>query len=538
MPAKLRKVRTASGATAVQIVIKRHGRVKVLEHLGSAHNEAELAVLWEVGRRKLHEGQLELDLGLDTTPDVGPHVGPPSGSGTMAVVNEKVSGLLIDVVRGAWEALGFTVVKDEAFFQLVLARLVEPTSMSDSGRVVSELGVTPFHRNTYGAALKKCGQHDYRHQIATACYEYAASGSSLSLLLYDVTTLYFEADKEDEVTGPHEGLRKVGYSKERRVDPQIVVGLLVDRSGFPLEIQAFEGNKAETQTLIPVIQAFRARHHIADMVVVADAGMLSVSNLEALEAAGLRFIVGSRLTKAPADLERHFLWNSGEPDDGDIVDTLTMRRGRPDPSRTRSTSEPVWNPDNPDHEACWRAVWHYRYKRALRDRKTLSLQRERAEKIIAGDKPVTSTRFVATTGTTRAFDQASFDRAERLAGWKGYITNIPHTLMPSFEVISSYHDLWHVEQSFRMSKTDLRARPIFHHTRDAIEAHLTIVFTALAINRYLYQATGLTLPTIVRALKPLQEITITLAGHHITAQPQLTPQATMILTNLRDHKGH
>lgn len=533
MPAKLRKVRTSSGATAVQIVIKRHGRVKVLEHVGSAHNGAELALLWEVGRKKLHEGQLELDLGLDTAPVADSHVGPPSGS--VAVVESKVSRLLIEVIQGAWEALGFTVVKDEAFFQLVLARLVEPTSMSDSGRVVSELGLQSVHRSTFKRVLKRCGERDYRGQIATACYEHASAGSSLSLLLYDVTTLYFEADKEDEVTGPNEGLRKVGYSKERRVDPQIVVGLLVDRSGFPLEIQAFEGNKAETQTLIPVIQAFRARHQIADMVVVADAGMLSVSNLEALEAAGLRFIVGSRLTKAPQDLERHFLWNSGEPNDGDIVDTLTMRRGRPDPSRTRSTSEPVWNPDNPD---CWRAVWHYRYQRAVRDRKTLSLQRERAEKIIAGDKPVKSTRFVATTGATRAFDQASFDRAERLAGWKGYITNIPHTLMPSFEIISSYHDLWHVEQSFRMSKTDLRARPIFHHTREAIEAHLTIVFTALAINRYLYQATGLTLPKIVRALKPLQEITITLAGHHITAQPELTPQATEILTNLHNHKGH
>ena len=102
------------------------------------------------------------------------------------------------------------------------------------------------------------------------------------------------------------------------------------------------------------------------------------------------------------------------------------------------------------------------------------------------------------------------------------------------EIVASYHELWHVEQSFRMSKTDLRARPMFHHTRDAIEAHLTIVFTALAINRYLYATTGETLKRIVTTLKPLQDVTIKLGNQEITATPQLTPQAKTILK----HLGH
>lgn len=95
------------------------------------------------------------------------------------------------------------------------------------------------------------------------------------MCLYDVTTLYFEAEKEDD-------LRKVGFSKERRVDPQVVVGLLVDRAGFPLEIGCFEGNRAETTTIIPIVKAFQARHGLADMVVVADAGLLSAANLKQL----------------------------------------------------------------------------------------------------------------------------------------------------------------------------------------------------------------------------------------------------------------
>lgn len=112
------------------------------------------------------------------------------------------------------------------------------------------------------------------------------------------------------------------------------------------------------------------------------------------------------------------------------------------------------------------------------------------------------------------------------------MTNIPVTLMEPGEVIGKYHDLWHVEQSFRMSKTDLRARPMFHHTRDAIEAHLTVVFTALAIARYLQAETGTSLRSLVRTLRPLQEITITIAGYPHTATDPLDPDAVRILTAL------
>ena len=162
----------------------------------------------------------------------------------------------------------------------------------------------------------------YRDVIAQKCFAYAADCGALSLLLYDVTTLYFEAESEDE-------LRKVGYSKERRVDPQIVVGLLVDRSGFPLEIGCYEGNTAETTTIVPIITSFLERHGLAGtpMVVAADAGMLSASNLKALDELGLSFIVGSRATKAPGDLESHFHWHGDVFTDGQVIDTVTPRHG-------------------------------------------------------------------------------------------------------------------------------------------------------------------------------------------------------------------
>lgn len=511
----LRKVKTASGATAVQIVEKVGRQNRVLEHLGSARSSGELAVLLEVGRKKLNEGQEELDLGLDGDPGLG-----------RAVVERSQSRLLVEVIQAAWDHLGFDVIRDQAFFQLVLARLVEPTSMVDSRRVIEELGISPVHRNTFVAALKRCGRDDYRDQVQKACFNHSLVTAGLSLLLYDVTTLYFEAEKEDD-------LRKVGYSKERRVDPQVVVGLLVDRSGFPLEIHCFAGNKAETQTLIPVIKAFQERNQVADMVVVADAGMLSAGNLEALNQAGLRFIVGSRMTKAPKDLEAYFRHNTSvEPCDGELVDTITTRRGRAVAKDPSVLVAPVWDPEDPSHKATWRTVWQYRHKRAVRDHKTLNHQRERAQRVIEGNKPVKSARFVKTQDAKRVFDEASWHRATLLCGWKGYVTNIPKTIMDPEEIVGSYHELWHVEQSFRMSKTDLRARPMFHHTRQAIQAHLTIVFTALAISRYLYATTGYSHKRLIQALKPLQDVTINLGGHEITATPKPGPDAKHILKTL------
>ena len=510
----LRKVKTASGATAVQIVEKRGGVRTILEYLGSAHGEAELAALLRIGQDKLHANQPALV--FPTERGVRPGV---------AVIEGKRSKLLVDVVRGSWERLGFGVVDDEAFFQLVLARLVEPTSKVDSVRVIEELGLAPAHRNTFTNALRRCADQDYRNKIAHACFQHVWSehGGDVSLLMYDVTTLYFETDTED-------ALRKVGFSKERRVDPQIVVGLLVDRSGFPLEIACFEGNKAETHTIIPVIKAFQQRHGVADMVVVADAGMLSAANLKAIDEAGLRFIVGSRVTKAPHDLAKLFRWHGTAFSDGQVIDTITMRATAPDPDRVKTRAEPVWDPA--EHPKAWRTVWQYSAKRAARDHRTLTLQRERAQAVVDGVKPARKVRFVKTTGQHATLDEASLRRAEALVGLKGYVTNITATVMPAAEVIANYHDLWQVEQSFRMSKSDLAARPIYHRLKDSIEAHLTVVFTALAIARDLQARSGWSLKKIVRGLRPLQQVTIQLGGQQLTAEPRIPADTAQMLARL------
>jgi hypothetical protein len=131
-------------------------------------------------------------------------------------------------------------------------------------------------------------------------------------VLYDVTTLYFEIDEGD-------GFREPGFSKERRLEPQITVGLLSDARGFPLQVHAFDGNTAETKTILPVIGAFAAAHGLPEVTVVADAGMLSEANLKDLEDAELRFIVGARIPEVPYQVAQWRREHPGEPiGDGQI----------------------------------------------------------------------------------------------------------------------------------------------------------------------------------------------------------------------------
>lgn len=516
----IRRSAGRSGATKVQIAERRAGRNVILEHVGTARTEAELAALMAVARDRVRPGQDALDLALDDETDDG-------RAGRPGVITGKRCAVLWEVLTGAYTRLGFDVLGDEAFKQLVLARLVEPTSKADSLRVLDEIGVEHASLQAMFRALARAQEQDYRSRVASACFAHAASAGDLSLVLYDVTTLYFEAEHEDE-------LRKVGYSRERRVDPQIVVGLLVDRAGFPLEVTCWEGNTAETTTILPTIKAFQERHGLADIVVVADAGMLSASNLKALDEAGLRFIVGSRVTKAPADLASHLRWHGDAFTDGQVIDTITARVATEKATSGNDTAkraEPGWDPS--EHDRSWRAVWAYSTKRAVRDAKTLTLQENKAKAVVAGEKTTRAPRFVTTTAGALALDEASLARARRLVGLKGYVTNIAASVMPAGEVIASYHSLWQVEASFRMSRTDLRARPIFHHDRDAIEAHLTIVVTALAVARDLQNQTGLTIKKIVRTLRPLQQITVRIAGHEHLAEDTPTPAATQILHALQ-----
>jgi hypothetical protein len=194
------------------------------------------------------------------------------------------------VLTRCW-GLGAANGGDEVFRGLVLARIIEPSGKLDSLRVLEEAGVAGASYRTVLRRLPAYAKDEFRQEVSAACAAHAKLGPA-SLVLYDVSTLYFETDQGD-------GFREPGFSKERRLEPQITIGLLTGCDGFPLMVSAFEGNKAETKTMLPVIEKFMAAHRLPDVTVVAGAGMISEANQKAIEAAGLSFILGMKIPDVP-----------------------------------------------------------------------------------------------------------------------------------------------------------------------------------------------------------------------------------------------
>jgi Transposase DDE domain len=227
--------------------------------------------------------------------------------------------------------------------------------------------------------------------------------------------------------------------------------------------------------------------------------MLSASNLNAIEDAGYSFIVGSRLAKAPYDLADHFERHGNYFTDGQILESARVMGNGPAGRRRR-------------------VVYQWSFKRNKRDDRTINAMIAKAEKIATGQAPLKKARFLKVSGAVAELDQATIERARQLAGLKGYVTNLSPDTMSGQAVIAAYHDLWQVEASFRMTKSDLKARPVFHHQREAIEAHLSVVFAALAVARHLQDTTGVTIKKLVRTLRPLHTVTIDIAGHELIGE--------------------
>jgi hypothetical protein len=473
----IRKVKTASGATAVQIAYKVGGRIVKIIHIGSAHNKEELDILLAVARKRLFVNQMEL---------------LPQADPLQIKTKRSYSALLWDTLQEQYAILGFDQLNDEVFEALCLARIVEPTSKLDSLRVLDDLGVDPIDRNQLYRSLVKTSKLEYRKAISQACFQHVG-GTGLTLVLYDVTTLYFEVQEEDEY-------RKPGMSKERRLEPQIIVGLLVDRNGFPLGLQSFEGNKAETKTILPVIQDFLTQNGLTKTTIVADAAMMSESNLAALSEAGYTYIVGSRLHKVPYDIAEY--QKTGELSDQQIM---------------------VENKEG------YRVIYQYRAKRAALDKRNIEKQVSKAMKVLNGQVPTTKTKFLSVVAKKKQLNQKLIDKAKALAGVKGYVTNLD---IPDEQVIGYYHQLFHVEATFRMAKSDLRARPIFHQTREAIEAHLTLVFAALAVSKNIEQRTGISIKQFVKLLRPIRSSIVVFKGIEILAEPLVPEPISTMLKSL------
>lgn len=293
--------------------------------------------------------------------------------------------------------------------------------------------------------------------IEQISFEYSRSllSGKIGIVFYDMTTLYFEASEEDDYRIP-------GFNKDgKHQQPQIMIGLLVSGHGYPIGYQIFEGNTSETKTLIPVLEAFQNRFDIDRPIVVADAALLSQKNIEALNTKGYEYILGGRLRNETDEIK------------GKVIE-LRVEEGKPKELMTKNG----------------RLIVSYSPKRALVDKKNRQKGLKRLEKKVVGGKLKKEhinnrgyNKYLTLTGETGiAIDYEKYYADGIWDGLKGYVTN---TALPREKVIENYAQLWNIEKAFRISKTDLRIRPVYHRLRNRVEAHICICFAAYSVYKEL-----------------------------------------------------
>lgn len=475
----VRTVKTSSGAIAVQIVRYEKRKRIILAHIGSTHTKEELEALRLEALIKIEETASQKSLFSKDKPKASPII----------IVNKSEYlgdryTFLYEVLSQIFHLFDFQKLKNQLLLDLVLIRIVQPASKLESLELLSEMfGIGYKRGNLYQAIASFTTLKD---NIEKQLLSFAKKSLSFdfSIVFYDVTTLYFEsltqdADFTDEKGIITKGLRRNGFSKDNKSNqPQIVIGLIVTKEGFPVAYDVFEGNTFEGKTFISTITKFKNTHEVKTLTVVADAAMISLDNIQELIKNNLSYIVGARTANLKFDQ----------------IKQINKKLNQKDSASTRIDTERGI------------LICDFSINRYRKDKREMEKQITKAQKLILDNKALTRTKFIKTDKASQTLNTALVEKTKLLLGIKGYYTNL---LGETNEIIiKHYHNLWHVELAFRIAKSDLQTRPIYHFKRQTIEAHILICFMALAVCKYMELKTGRSIKKIVKLLKSITDARI------------------------------
>lgn len=444
----IRQKKNKSGVVSVQIIDKSSGTYKVLKTIGSSNITSELDCLIQKANAFIQQqtGLQELDF-----------------SGSSEVINNILNNITahklvgIELVLGnIFNEIGFNQIKDNLFKDLVLYRLVYPKSKLKTTEYLYRYEQKEYNEDEIYRYLDKLNDTQ-KETVQKISHEHtkAILGDEISIVFYDVTTIYFEIDNEDE-------LRKTGFSKEgKHQNPQIVLGLLVSKGGYPLAYDIFEGNQFEGHTMLPIIDAFKNKYQLKQLVVVADSGLLSAHNIEELQSKKYEFILGARIKNEARLIKEKIL-------------ALDLNNGE---------SQIINNGD-------LKLIITYSDLRAKKDRYNREKGLKKLEKRVRTGKLTKASinnrgynKYLKLEGEIKVIvDKEKFEQDSQWDGLKGYLTNAK---MSKEDILENYSHLWRIEKAFRVSKTDLKIRPIFHRKQKRIEAHICLNFVAYKIYKEL-----------------------------------------------------
>lgn len=477
----LRKLRNRSGSISVQIISKSQRKYKVIKTVGCGHNEQEVQKLVYLGKQEIERLNAQQNIFISETDTlVEQAFNLLSNASVRTVGTELVFGKIYD-------SIGFNQIDKDLFRHLVIARLAFPLSKLKTIDYLYRFQGVSMNINTVYRFLDKLNSQ-LKGQVEQIAFDHTLKvlGGNVGIVFYDMTTLYFEASDEDD-------LRKTGFSKDgKHSNPQIYLGLLVGLGGYAIGYDIFEGDIYEGHTLIPFIETMSVKFSLNKPIIVADAGLLSNDNIKELEARGYEYIIGARLKNESEGIKKKILSDQ-------LVEGQIKR---------------IKKEDGP------RLLVNYSKSRAAKDGHNRKRGLQRLEKQIKAGKLTKSSinnrgynKYLKLRGEiTVQIDYQKFDQDSIWDGLKGYVTNAK---LSDKQVVENYSNLWHIEKAFRMSKTDLRIRPIYHRLRHRIEAHICIAFTAYSIykelERVLYkEKSGISLKTAAELTHNMYQITYTL----------------------------
>jgi len=450
----VRKKKNKSGSISIQIISKEGGKYKVVKTIGSSKCSKEIKRLSVEANHLISIIKEQTLLELITVEDkrIDRFVETLSNTHVGVIGPELIFGALFD-------RIGFNVVPGDLFRHLVITRLAYPGSKLKTVDYLQRYKGIDISVDRVYLFLDKL-QSKYKSKVEKIAFEYTKKilKGIISVVFYDMTTLYFEAEAEDD-------LRKIGFSKDGKFQkPQIVLGLLVGKKGYPIGYDIFEGNTFEGYTLLPVLEDIQKKFQLKQPIVVADAGLLSKNNLENLSQEKYKYIMGARIKNETAEIKEKIL-ESTEQLKGGHAAKLKKPNG-------------VW------------LIVTYSDKRAKKDKynRERGLKKLRAQ-VSTGKLTKRSinnrgyNKFLKLTGNIEiTIDEGKIEADKKWDGLKGYLTN---TRLSPKVVIENYNNLWQIEKAFRISKTDLKVRPIYHRLKNRIEAHICIAFAAYLIYKEL-----------------------------------------------------
>lgn len=454
----IRKLKNRSGSVSIQIISKESQKYKVVKTIGSSKTEEGISLLLHQAKYELNKILLQPSLFVSQK-DV------QIEGFLMTLNNSNVQVIGPELIFGRiYDSIGFNQVKEGLFRHLVIARLAFPLSkLKTVDYLFRYRGIDIKASNIYRFLDKL--NNSLKNQVEQISFKHTKKllNNKLSVVFYDMTTLYFEASDEDD-------LRKTGFSKDgKHQNPQIFLGLLVGLGGYAIGYEIFKGNIYEGHTFIPTIEKLSKKFNLSKPIVVADAGLLSTENIKQLKKNGYQFILGARIKNESGQIKNQIL--EAKLTDGKHKIII------------KSSGQ--------------RLIISHSDKRANKDAHNRKRGLNRLEKHIKSGKLTKSSinnrgynKYLKLEGEINVeIDYGKFKKDEVWDGLKGYITN---TSLGAKKIIENYNNLWYIERAFRMSKTDLKIRPIYHYLRNRIEAHICISFTAYAVykelERLLYKA--------------------------------------------------